>query len=266
MVDGSGLIVATNAFGMGVDKADVRFVLHYDIPDSVDAYYQEVGRAGRDGGRARALLLYYPPDVGRRRAQASSGKLTEDAVEEVVTALLRAGRPVEPGEIAERSDLSGNKLDQTINRLQQTGAVEILPTGEVVASDPGADAGVLAERVVEEQDKFRAQRIGRVEIMRDYAEADTCRRHYLLNYFGESFPNTCDGCDNCRSGLSSTVWAVDGRSGRPFQEKSRVTHAKLGAGTVMRYEADKVVVLFDDHGYKSLVTQFVLDNDLLRSA
>jgi ATP-dependent DNA helicase RecQ len=75
MEDDARVVVATTAFGMGVDKPDVRWVLHADIPDSVDSYWQEVGRAGRDGEPARAILLYRPEDVGVRRFFAASGKL-----------------------------------------------------------------------------------------------------------------------------------------------------------------------------------------------
>jgi ATP-dependent DNA helicase RecQ len=70
---GAEVVVATNAFGMGIDKPDVRFVLHADVPESLDEYFQEVGRAGRDGQPARAVVFHRPEDIGRQRFFTSNG-------------------------------------------------------------------------------------------------------------------------------------------------------------------------------------------------
>ena len=84
MADELDVVVATTAFGMGIDKPDVRFVLHADVPDSVDTYYQEIGRAGRDGQPAEAVLFYRQEDLGLRKFFAS-GAPDEEALRKVMT-------------------------------------------------------------------------------------------------------------------------------------------------------------------------------------
>src|SRR4029078_2717079 len=84
MNDRADLIVATSAFGMGLDKPDVRFVHHFDISDSIDSYYQEIGRAGRDGKQARALLFFRPEDLNIHKFFKGGGKLDEKQIKNVV--------------------------------------------------------------------------------------------------------------------------------------------------------------------------------------
>src|SRR5687767_4840373 len=182
MTDAMDVIVATNAFGMGVDKPDVRTVIHYDISESVDAYYQEVGRAGRDGKPAKAILLYRPEDVGMRKAMAAGGKLTENQLEQVAEAVNGRGDAVDIKEVAEATDMKPGKVAQALNRLEEVGAVKILPGGEVKPAAKKLDVESAAEEAAREHESYRQYRIGRVQLMKDYAETRDCRRRYILNY------------------------------------------------------------------------------------
>src|SRR5919205_4259769 len=189
---------------MGIDKPNIRFVHHFDVSDSVDSYYQEIGRAGRDGEPARAVLFYRPEDLGLRRFFAGSGHVGVDELTEVAEVVGASRDPVEPAALQERTDLSQSKLATAVSRLEDVGAVEVLPTGHVAArpdAPPLEDA--VQEALDDEEDRRELER-SRLEMMRAFAETDGCRREFVLSYFGEPFDGVpCGHCDNCRAGKTA---------------------------------------------------------------
>ncbi len=259
MDDALDVVVATTAFGMGIDKPNVRFVFHLDVADSVDSYYQEIGRAGRDEEPARAVLFYRPEDLGLRRFFAARRGVDEGTLRHLVATVAAGDAPVAQAQLEDRSGLSESRLVTALNRLEKAGAVRVTATGEVSLAD-GAD-GDAAAAAAAAQEAHRRIEQSRVEMIRAYAETRDCRRQFILNYFGEPFDDPCPNCDNCDSGRS----IAEDAAVQPFPLNSRVRHPTWGGGLLVRYEGgDKTVVLFDDVGYKTLSVPMVIDGDLLR--
>jgi ATP-dependent DNA helicase RecQ len=264
MDDAVDVVVATTAFGMGVDKPNVRWVFHAEPADSLDAYFQEIGRAGRDGEPARARLFYRPEDVGLRRFFAGTGQVGMDELEQVVEAVADAGEPLGPSELLEATELSQSKLTTAISRLEDAGALEVAPDGEVAPADDAPPPEAAVSAALEAEDQRRAFDRSRIDMMRAYAETDGCRRAFVLSYFGEPFEPPCGGCDNCDAGRVE-AGRRDAQD-QPFAVGARVAHETFGEGMLQRYDGDSVVVLFDDVGYKALALALVAERGLLRPA
>jgi ATP-dependent DNA helicase RecQ len=259
MRDELDVIVATTAFGMGVDKPNVRFVHHHDPSDSVDSYYQEIGRAGRDGEPAEAVLFYRPEDLGLRRFFAGGG-LDGETIQRVAEAVARGGRSPDPDELRHELDLSETRMMSALTRLEDAGGIRLRPDGRVRAVHLGEDEiEETVERATEAEEQRRAFDRSRLEMMRAYAEVEHCRRVLLLSYFGEPHEGPCGNCDNCLAGHGDA-----GDGDRPFPVGTRVVHAAWGKGLVQRYDGDQLVALFDTVGYKTLSVELVEERDLLR--
>ena len=195
------VIVATNAFGMGVDKPDIRFVAHFDVPRTVEAWYQEIGRAGRDGKDSLALLLFNFADVKLQQRLIDGGRASES----VVRAALAGARRLGSGSLdaLERATgLSAQELQPALRVLESAGHLErgrgwgdgaefaAARSNGAAGPDLGIDFAMLEKRVMRERRML--------DRMVRLVDSRGCRRHELLRYFGDpEAPARCAACDNC---------------------------------------------------------------------
>ncbi len=253
--EGGATIVATSAFGMGIDRGDVRFVVHASVPGSLDEYYQEIGRSGRDGRPAAAICCYRAEDLGLHRHFAAG--LPEERDLEAVAGAV--DRPVTRPELTARTGMPPVKLAELLNLLEAAGAVRL--RRQVEPADHPLAPAEAADRAVELARHHRSVERSRVEMMRHYAEMTDCRRRFLLQYFGEAVSRACGHCDNCEAGRSRPVLPTG-----IFSPGERVQHHEWGPGLVIESESDRLTVLFDEYGYRELATQVVSGRHLLAPA
>lgn len=255
------VVVATSAFGMGIDKPDVRFVLHAGAPESLDSYYQQIGRAGRDGRPAEIVLFYRPEDLSLQTFLTAS-RAPREALDEVAQVLHEHDEPLRTARLEKEVEASGARRTRAINLLEQAGTVATTADGRFEYLDPDLTPEDAVQRALEVAQTHQRLIRSRIEMMRGYGETTDCLRQYLLGYFGEQLPRPCGNCDTCEAGTARQQPV--GNSDFPL--KSSVHHAEWGHGVVMAVERDRMTVLFDDVGYRTLSLQVVREHGLLGPA
>ena len=217
MSDGVRCVVATSAFGMGVDKSDVRVVIHHDLPRSPEAYYQEIGRGGRDGRPSRCVLLYNHSDLRVQEFLIEVSHPPEELVRSVWRLLAdeaARGEGRSPADLAER-------LPGRVHEAHARSALAVLEqAGAVARAAPGAGGSpfglcAVAERVEQDRDsgtlgvdfgavRSRAEREhAKLRRMVLYCTGVQCRHHFLLHWFGDPDDTSCAAaCDRCVASAS----------------------------------------------------------------
>jgi ATP-dependent DNA helicase RecQ len=202
--DPAPVVAATNAFGMGIDRPDVRLVIHYQLSGSLEAYYQEAGRAGRDGDPAACAALWGPGDRNIHDAFAALAHPDARTLRAVLRWSARSLRPgvaedVDPARVARYLGLGGGEEQAAacFQALARAGA--LTADGEkVTLLNPEASLAPLAEL----REISRAQ----VDAVEEYAREKRCRRRHLLSYFGEVVEDgRCGRCDRCRAAAAAGV-------------------------------------------------------------
>ncbi len=284
MANENRVMIATKAFGLGIDKPDIRFVYHYEFPDSLESYYQEAGRAGRDGAPAQAVLLFRLEDK-RIQSFFTRGRYPRTEEARKVLEALSADQPLTLVEVAELAGV-GRRHTQVILYLLREANLAVRKRTAFVRRGADVSDGeidrllsVYAERA--ENDKSR------LDEMMHYAETVTCRKQILRGYFGEELGEACGSCDNCVNHPAEQLAAMnlhehqvhDGvtrietitgtivttapetlpQPEEPprFAVGATVQHKRFGRGQVLEADGEILLVQFAKAGRKKLKSSFL---------
>ncbi len=278
------VMIATKAFGLGIDKPDIRYVFHFEFPESLETYFQEAGRAGRDGLPSRAVLLFRLEDK-RIQSFFSAGRYPRADELRKVLDTLSPQDPMSASQLAAAAEIGSKRAQVLLYLLRDTGLAIAKGSGYVstdalIVDDEQIEALLAAYADRAENDRTRLN-----DMMR-YAETVQCRRQVFREYFHEPPGEPCGACDNCVNHVADQHAAVELNTAsqqngvtrietltgtitttapetlpkpvKPaFAVGERVQHKGFGRGIVQDANCDTVLVRFDNVGCKKLKANFL---------
>jgi ATP-dependent DNA helicase RecQ len=198
---GRMLMVATSAFGMGIDKPNIRSIVHYHAPGSLESYVQEAGRAGRDGAPAACVLLFDPADLEIQehlQAMSRPGVRHLMSLESALAAWAEEKRRPSAATLAVSAGVPRRIAEALLVDLEEAGLIEHGKDGAIKLAVPVAAFRAGARELVAKVKTFLFEGERKLKTVAAYATTDECRSMFIRRYFGEELPPRCGTCDRCR--------------------------------------------------------------------
>jgi ATP-dependent DNA helicase RecQ len=220
------IMVATSAFGMGIDKPNIRYIVHNQAPGSLEQYVQEIGRAGRDGRPAHCILLFDTADLDiQERLQALSRPTVWHLarLETALSAWAAEHRAPTATALAFSAGVPARIAEALLSDLEQAGLIQRDHESRISVAVPLETFHTGARDLFGKLKRFRYEGEQRLKMVAHYAQSEECRSVFLRRYFGEEHPPRCGTCDRCRAADTETRVGRPRNSGKARRTLERVT-------------------------------------------